>query len=360
MCLSERETGGAGQRPGVGSTSSSSLHVAAAVILDHHNQVLLSLRPPHVFQGNLWEFPGGKVEVGEAPLAALARELDEELGIRLTSARPLIRVWHDYPEQAVLLEFWWLSGYQGHPQGREGQTIRWFPRQSLPRLPFPAGNIPVVRALQLPAVYLITPELGQPDDYVQVFQQIIQAGIPLAQLRAKHFSDEVYAVLAQQLVALCRGTDTRLLLNCAPEEAARLGADGVHLSSRRLMALSRRPSLDEDKLVGASCHNPGEMAQAHRLGLDFMTISPVLPTSSHPGATALGWQQFATLVAKTELPAYALGGLHLKNLEQAQACGAWGIAAVSAFQEPDALKSRLNCCGCLGAGNQATGGLMSL
>jgi len=313
--------------------------VVAAVIADSHDQLLLSLRPPHVPQADLWEFPGGKVEAGEGGRAALARELAEELGIRLISARRLIKVQHDYPGQAVLLEFWRVTRYQGCPRGREGQTIRWFPRYQLARLPFPAGNLPLIRALQLPPVYLISPEMARPDDYLSVFQRIIQAGVPLVQLRAKHLAAEAYAVLAQQLIALSRGTGTRLLLNCEPEEAARLDADGVHLSSRRLLALSHRPCWGEAKVVGASCHSDEEVAHARRLGLDFIAISPVLPTRSHPGADSLGWRRFSALAEEAAVPVYALGGMSLRDIEQAQACGAWGIAAISAFCEPGVLEA---------------------
>ena len=313
--------------------------MVAAVITDNHDQVLLSLRPPHVPQGNLWEFPGGKVEAGEEVLAALARELDEELGIRLISARCLLKVRHDYPDRAVFLEFWRVTRYQGCPRGREGQTIRWLPRRLLPRKAFPAANLPLIRALQLPAVYLISPEMARPDDYLSAFRRIIQAGIPLVQLRAKHLDAESFVLLARQLIALCRGTDTRLLLNCEPEAAAQLGADGVHLSSHRLRALSRRPCWGAGKLVGASCHNHKEVAHACQLGLDFIAISPVLATRSHPGSDSLGWRRFRALAEAATVPVYALGGMSLRDLEQAQICGAWGIAAISAFCEPGALEA---------------------
>ena len=75
------------------------IHVAVGVILNHHHQVLLAKRAVHQHQGGLWEFPGGKVELGESVCDALLRELKEELGIVVTSSHPLIEVKHSYKDK---------------------------------------------------------------------------------------------------------------------------------------------------------------------------------------------------------------------------------------------------------------------
>lgn len=82
------------------------VHVAAAVIRDASGKILIARRADTQHQGGLWEFPGGKVEDGEAVQAALSRELQEELGIVVSAARPLIKVQHDYPDKQVLLDVW--------------------------------------------------------------------------------------------------------------------------------------------------------------------------------------------------------------------------------------------------------------
>src|SRR5438876_1155385 len=107
------------------------VHVVAAAIVNHDNQVLLALRPDHVHQGGLWEFPGGKVEPGESPHQALARELKEELGLELIAARPLIRVLHHYSDKSVLLDVCYADRTEGIAQGCEGQLIRWVDQSQL-------------------------------------------------------------------------------------------------------------------------------------------------------------------------------------------------------------------------------------
>ncbi len=87
----------------------------------------------------MWEFPGGKLESGEQVRAGLARELAEELGIRVDSARPLIRVRHDYPDRGVLPDVWRVTAWHGSVRGREGQSIRWLSADALAGLPMPAA-----------------------------------------------------------------------------------------------------------------------------------------------------------------------------------------------------------------------------
>ena len=108
----------------------------------------------------LWEFPGGKLMPGESRENGLARELDEELGVRVLAAQPLIRVRHRYPEREVVLDVWRVDSYVGEPYGREGQPIMWRDVQGLEAAEFPPADAPVLSALRLPARYLVTPEPG--------------------------------------------------------------------------------------------------------------------------------------------------------------------------------------------------------
>lgn len=123
------------------------LHVAVGVITNAHDEILLSLRPPDRPHGGLWEFPGGKLEVGESVQQALARELHEEIHIEVVSAKPLIRIPYDYPEQAVLLDVWQIDNWRGAPQAREGQVLRWVARDRLADYAFPSANRAILQAL---------------------------------------------------------------------------------------------------------------------------------------------------------------------------------------------------------------------
>ena len=120
--------------------------VVAGVLYDSGGNVLIAQRPPGLHMGGEWEFPGGKVEPGESVQAALGRELQEELGIRVTSCRALLEVHHDYSDKQVFLDVWVIDGFCGEPQGREGQPLAWCAPGSLLEFEFPAANRPIVEA----------------------------------------------------------------------------------------------------------------------------------------------------------------------------------------------------------------------
>ena len=133
------------------------VHVAVAVVFDEHGSVLISRRHQDSHQGGLWEFPGGKIEPEEQVNHALDRELEEELGIRVLSATPLLEVRHDYQDKKVLLDVWLVSSYSGEAHGREGQQVRWVAPGQLVELEFPAANGPIIDAVCDYAAEQLTP-----------------------------------------------------------------------------------------------------------------------------------------------------------------------------------------------------------
>jgi len=149
----------------------------------------------------------------------------------------------------------------------------------------------------------------------------------LLQVREKKMTGRDFLRFSTQVVRLAHARGARVLANADIKLAQEAGADGVHLTSEQLNQVNRRPALD---LVGASCHNAGELARAQALGVDFVVLGPVRPTPSHPGATGIGWDLFATLLNDCPLPVYALGGLRPADLETAWCCGAHGISMMRA------------------------------
>ena len=125
------------------------VHVAVAIVVNSEHEVLLALRHAHQHQGNLWEFPGGKVELNEPINDALVREIQEELGLLITSAEPFIEILHDYSDKSVLLDVWTVSEFEGIPQGKEGQKLRWCAIADLEEKDFPAANVAIINALKL-------------------------------------------------------------------------------------------------------------------------------------------------------------------------------------------------------------------
>lgn len=123
------------------------LHVAVGVVLDQSRRVLISRRAPGSHQGDLWEFPGGKLEPGESLRHALARELREELGIEIGRSSPLLQVRHDYGDRRVLLDVHVVWDFAGEARGLEGQPLAWVAPGSLGHYPFPEGNVPIIGAI---------------------------------------------------------------------------------------------------------------------------------------------------------------------------------------------------------------------
>lgn len=304
------------------------IHVVAAALIDNSGRVLLSRRRPDSHQGGLWEFPGGKLEPDESVAAGLARELHEELGIDVVAHRPLIRITHHYPDRSVLLDVQRVDDWRGTPVGREGQPLAWVERHDLPDYPMPAADVPVVNALLLPSSYLITPpQLESPDSFLRGLESSLQAGVRLVQLRLFDLSEADLLAVGRAACDLCHARQARVLFNGALEMAAAIGADGLHLSSRRLHHYKTRP-FPVGQLLAVSCHSPEDLAAAAGLAADFAMLSPVLPTRSHPDADPLGWDRFAAWVDEASMPVFALGGLRPELIETAWQHGAQGIAAI--------------------------------
>lgn len=311
------------------------LHVVAAAMVDEGGRVLLQRRAAGAHQGGLWEFPGGKLEPGESREEALARELDEELGVRPQAMRPLISVPHDYDDRAVLLDVWRVERWQGEVRAKESQPLAWVHPDDFVRYQFPAADKPVLSALRLPDMMLITRPVG--DDvpaWCDAVKRCVARGLSLVQVRSPQTDPrQLRAVVAALLESISAGPQqVRVIVNGEPESVTAMDVAGVHLTAQRLWQFNERPIAD-GRLLGVSCHDADDLHQAERIGADFAVLGPVAQTRSHPGAAPMGWSTFTRLVGDACLPVYALGGLGRDDVAQAQASGAQGVAAISAFWE---------------------------
>ena len=307
------------------------VHVAVGVLTDSEANILIAKRPQTAHQGGLWEFPGGKVEPGETVQQALARELYEELDVHCDKFQPVIQIAHDYGDKRVLLDVHRVLNVSGMPIGKEGQPLRWVTAAELNQYPFPAANYPIVNALQLPERLLITGPFNSEADFLARIDNALAKGLRLIQLRAPQLSPEVLKPLAQKVKARCAEYGAKLVINADIALAAECEVSGVHLNSERLHELAERPASVSGCLVGGSCHNARDIAQANHLGLDYLVLSPVQATSSHPDASPMGWDTFVELSAKAKMPVYALGGMTDRDINRAQLAGGQGIAAISAW-----------------------------
>jgi 8-oxo-dGTP diphosphatase len=124
------------------------IRVVAAVLRDARGRVLVAQRPEGKPYAGLWEFPGGKVEPGEAVETALRRELREELGIEVRSCQPRLTLWHDYPERQVELCVWTVGHYAGDARGLEGQALRWLAVTELRSIGLLPADLPIIEQLE--------------------------------------------------------------------------------------------------------------------------------------------------------------------------------------------------------------------
>ena len=126
------------------------LLVAACALIDSDGRILLAQRPEGKSLAGLWEFPGGKVEPGETPEETLVRELEEELGVKTKVAclAPLTFASHSYDTFHLLMPLYVCRRYEGIPQGREGQALKWVKPMALRDYPMPPADEPLIPMLQ--------------------------------------------------------------------------------------------------------------------------------------------------------------------------------------------------------------------
>jgi len=323
------------------------LKVAVAAIVNHNNEVLVSKRHQSVHQGGLWEFPGGKVEPGETVEQALHREITEELALTIHASRPLITLQHVYRDRTVHLSVYRVDSFSYEAGvdpttsiGVEGQRIKWQPVHSLNSRDFPAADKTIITALQLPSLYLVTGQFVSLDDFNIRLTTAVNQGIELLQLRLKtqwiKHNRDLAAQVIKSASVLCAKRKVTLMLNIPDEwlrevmQKQRLIFSGIHFDSNKLHLL------DTDSVqvyrqhyrLAASCHTPQDINRAEQLGLDFIVLSPVQPTASHPQVKPLGWRAFTEQTGTTSLPVYALGGVNRTDLSTAWQAGAQGIAGI--------------------------------
>ncbi|MGR3656079.1 (deoxy)nucleoside triphosphate pyrophosphohydrolase [Paracoccus sp. (in: a-proteobacteria)] len=124
--------------------------VAAVALIDPDGRVLLAQRPEGKSMAGMWEFPGGKVEPGETPEAALIRELHEELGIETSNSclAPLTFASHAYDGFHLLMPLYACRKWQGIARPQEGQRLAWARARDLRSYPMPPADIPLIPMLQ--------------------------------------------------------------------------------------------------------------------------------------------------------------------------------------------------------------------
>jgi 8-oxo-dGTP diphosphatase len=296
------------------------IHVAIGLI-QRDQQYLLSRRATDVYLGGQWEFPGGKLEPGETPQAALHRELREELGIDVIHSIALCDYVCHYKQLSVYLWVFRIMDFHGEALGREGQELQWVAADHLWNTPILTGNAPILRIAQLPRYYqIISANTTLASTTTQIADSLARFPKLMVRLRNKpcvcDYHDRAKTI-RQQFPEITLLVDDQQTMEHS-------NADGIHQSA----TLHTRPNIDKHKLLALSCHNAQELEQARLIQADFVTLSPVQPTQTHAKASAIGWTQFEILTHHAHQPVFALGGISPKDITTAQYHGGYGVAGI--------------------------------
>jgi mutator protein MutT len=227
-----------------------SIHVVAAAVTDAAGRVLIAQRPAGKHMAGWWEFPGGKLEPGEDLREGLQRELREELGIKIETPRPLLRLHHSYPDRDVLLDIWVVRHFSGEPQALDHQALRWCTRSELEVAELLPADRPIVRALQLPErlTQLSTREYTISDLPNVGFAARLRGVLCEGKADAAAASEAGADFLALrgelptgEIIAICRAVSLPVYVRAiALEEAWSLGASGLNEITERLVSSSHR------------------------------------------------------------------------------------------------------------------------
>jgi 8-oxo-dGTP diphosphatase len=309
-------------------TAADRIEVAAGVLRDHRGRVLVGQRVARDLYYGKWEFPGGKLEPGESPEQALKRELQEELGIEIAGAEPLIQISHDYPDRKVRLNVLEVTSYSGRPRGREGQAVKWIEPTELSTLDFLEANKPIMTAVELPGYVCVT-DLSRSgtDQALSCIDALISKSVPAIVLVGRMpviWKKSVrYQSFVNRLLSRTRDSCVSIHLNGDLQLAVSLGAQGVHLDDGLIMQDLVR-SIPGDMRIGTSCRNELEIRRAGELDLDYIFIGPVGETGK-PSRTKLGWTGFSDLASGARVPAYASGGVSVSDRDVARQLGGQGV-----------------------------------
>ncbi|MDX8238194.1 thiamine phosphate synthase [Acinetobacter pittii] len=290
----------------------------AIAILIHRGKILVGWRQEEQHQGGKHEFPGGKVEQGETPEEACRREIYEEVGIGLKDWHQFDYIHHEYDDIIVNLHLF-HSYVPDELLNLIHQPWAWYTRDQLLHLNFPKANKNIIKRLYWPHLIKISNTLST-----------VENSDALLYWRIEEFEPQYI----EQLTALDEGQRSNLIINIAiwqqlsPELQKQIKT--VHLKQSQLMNLHKG-----DLTVGvryiAACHDAVSLKQAQQIGCDAVFISPVKTTATHPEAVALGWERFSELARNSQIPVFALGGVHPDDLAIAQQHGAYGLAGIRNF-----------------------------
>src|SRR5215831_493738 len=209
----------------------------AAAVIERPGEFLLAQRPEGKPYPGYWEFPGGKIEAGEDPRAALARELREELGIEVREASNWITRVYTYTHATVRLHFFRVTRWDGDPRPLEDQDIRWQRVEATDVAPMLPANAPVLAALALPRVMIVSNAAAMGiEAWVRALEERAQREPLLVQVREKAMPFHPLQHLVSRALVRTSPWRSRIVMNSGGLRLPQ--CDGLHLTATALMAAS--------------------------------------------------------------------------------------------------------------------------
>lgn len=297
--------------------SKPTVHIAIGLLL-HGTKVLVGWRDASQHQGLKHEFAGGKVEKNETPQQACRREIFEEVGVDIEQWFNFDLIEHEYEDITVRLHVFFA--YIPHALLDLVQPPwAWYERDHLASLNFPKANIAIIERL--------------------MWSRYIKINSQLSAFAMQPNLDFYWRIQPEQL-------DIQTLQNCSADvlehlilnveiyhqlpETLKSKIRTLHLKQHQLMSFQNK-DLELGKRYIAACHTLDALQYAEKIGCEAAFISPVNSTKTHLNAQPLGWETVADWTSKTNILLFALGGMQPENLDQARACGLYGVAGISNF-----------------------------
>ncbi|MDA7979730.1 MAG: thiamine phosphate synthase [Pirellulales bacterium] len=190
-------------------------------------------------------------------------------------------------------------------------------------------------ALETARLYVLLDGGSSPQAFEHLSKSLIDVGVPLMQFRDKQLCDRELLDRAGELMRYALGTDTRVIINDRPDIAAAVSADGVHLGQEELTSGAARRTVGPEALIGISTHNLDQAKQAARDGASYLGVGPTFPSRTKEFEEFPGLEFAHAVATEVALPAYAIGGITLANLESVLKTGVHGVAIGAAITSAD-------------------------
>ena len=174
--------------------------------------------------------------------------------------------------------------------------------------------------------------------FFEKIEEALQGGVTILQLREKELDEDSFINEAIEVKNICRKHGIPLIINDNVNVALKSGADGVHVGIEDMPIDEIRRTVPDSFIIGATCKTVEQAQSAERLGADYMGVGAVFPSPTKKNAVRITREQLKEICASVSIPAVAIGGITLENVDELKGGGMSGIAVVSAVFSADDIQ----------------------